>query len=63
MTRLQTLQDDIMDLKAQLYGKRMELAMARGKRPQAQVFQQRMYAVIKARWAHQTAMAIAEESQ
>lgn len=57
MTRLQALQDDIMALKARLYGKRMELAMARGKRPQAQVFQQRMYALIKARQAHRVALA------
>jgi len=56
MTPTEQLQDSIMALKAALYGKRMELAMARGKRPQAQVFQQRMYAVIKARWASLSAL-------
>lgn len=52
MTSLQALQDDIMSLKAQIAGKRMELAMARGDRRKAQHHQRLMYDAIKARWAH-----------
>lgn len=53
MNRQQTLCDDIMGLKAQLAGKRLELAMLRGNRRNAQHHQSQMYAVIKARRAHQ----------
>jgi len=49
VTSEQTLQDDILGLKAQLSGKRLELSMARGKRSQAAHYQRQMYSAIRAR--------------
>jgi hypothetical protein len=60
MNRLQTLCDDIMSLKAQISGKRLELAMLRGNRRNAQHHQSQMYAVIKARRAHRIALTGAQ---
>lgn len=49
MTQTQEIQDAILGLKAQLAGKRVELAMARGRRSQACKQLRIMESLIKAR--------------
>ncbi len=45
------LQDDCLELEAQLAGKRMELCLARGEREEAQQHMRAMYAAVQQRYA------------
>lgn len=57
MTKTQQIQDAIMALKVQLAGKRLELAVLRGKRRNAQHHKNQMYAAIRARQVFRMDMA------
>lgn len=49
--RIAQLRDDCLALEAQLWGKRMELCLARGERQEAQQHMQAMYVAIQQRYA------------
>lgn len=51
MTGLQELEDEIMGVEAELHGKRMEFAMAKGERAEAETHMRAMNDVIKRRRA------------
>lgn len=51
MTGLQELEDEIMGIEAELHGKRMEFAMAKGERVEAETHMRAMNHVIKERRA------------
>ena len=49
--RIAQLRDDCLALEAQLWGKRMELAVATGQADEARAHMQAMYAAIQQRYA------------
>ena len=49
--RITQLRDDCLALEAQMWGKRMELAVATGQADEARVHMQAMYAAIQQRYA------------